>query len=84
MKNTKVTDKNVLNNGLASYNSEPFISNSFSNHNSDALITSAALRFYIQSNLALKNNLFDIPDAISSIVKLEGWIFGVRTEKVHI
>lgn len=82
--NVKVTDIESLNKALHYFGSQPVLQkSSFTDHNSDAMITAAGMRYYIQSDMALHNLFFDIPISILPLVKSEGWIFGVNTQRCY-
>ena len=43
----------------------------------DAIIAAAALRYFARPATSSLQTMFDLPDAISSTTRQEGWIFGV-------
>ena len=66
----KIKSLHDLNIALEKLQSNPIKNIDFTNHQSDALVSAAGLRFF-------KNCLFKYPTIEKEILYREGWIFGV-------
>ena len=74
--NTKIRDISSLNHALKALNSHPMVGKrAFSDHQADAIISSAGLRYLCGTGKTIPDNLTPPP---TPTIKREGWIFGVK------
>ena len=73
-----------LNQALVFYNSAgvaaQFIAKGVDADEADAIIAAAALRYFAQCK---SKTMFELPDSVALIARLEGWIFGVDPTHAH-
>jgi hypothetical protein len=77
--NKKIREMNDLNLALMSLNSEIIQSReTLNDHVSDAIVSAAGLRFFVEKLAPSISDAFHIEDEYKDIARNEGWIFGVN------